>query len=75
MGLSDSVNARAVKMRPIGDIAGDPGIPGAALLSCGRHKAKIGLDFIDAANNLLSALIDNHIHWGNEQGIDARRIL
>lgn len=29
---------------------------------------------IGAANNLLSALIDNHLHWGNELGIDARRI-
>lgn len=29
---------------------------------------------IGSAHNLLSALIDNHIHWGNELGIDARRI-
>jgi formate--tetrahydrofolate ligase len=29
---------------------------------------------IAAANNLLAALIDNHIHHGNELGIDARRI-
>ncbi len=29
---------------------------------------------IGAAHNLLSALIDNHIHWGNEMQIDARRI-
>jgi formate--tetrahydrofolate ligase len=29
---------------------------------------------IAAANNLLSALIDNHIHHGNELGLDARRI-
>ncbi|WAV89697.1 formate--tetrahydrofolate ligase [Oxalobacter aliiformigenes] len=27
------------------------------------------------ANNLLSALIDNHIHHGNELGIDARRVV
>ena len=27
-----------------------------------------------AAHNLLSALIDNHIHWGNKLEIDARRI-
>ncbi len=26
------------------------------------------------ANNLLAALIDNHIHHGNELGIDSRRI-
>ncbi|MGE3066172.1 MAG: formate--tetrahydrofolate ligase [Hyphomicrobiaceae bacterium] len=29
---------------------------------------------ITSAHNLLSALIDNHIYWGNGQGIDARRV-
>ena len=29
---------------------------------------------IGAANNLLAALIDNHVHWGNALGIDVRRI-
>ena len=29
---------------------------------------------ITTAHNLLSALIDNHIYWGNEQQIDIRRI-
>lgn len=29
---------------------------------------------ITTAHNLLSALIDNHIYWGNEQNIDIRRI-
>jgi formate--tetrahydrofolate ligase len=29
---------------------------------------------IAAANNLLSALIDNHVHHGNELGLDVRRI-
>jgi formate--tetrahydrofolate ligase len=29
---------------------------------------------ITAAHNLLSALIDNHVYWGNELGIDVRRI-
>jgi formate--tetrahydrofolate ligase len=29
---------------------------------------------IGAANNLLAALIDNHIYWGNALGIDSRRI-
>ncbi|NBC97378.1 MAG: formate--tetrahydrofolate ligase [Deinococcus-Thermus bacterium] len=29
---------------------------------------------IGSAHNLLAALIDNHIYWGNELGIDARRI-
>src|SRR6202790_2356911 len=29
---------------------------------------------IGAANNLLAALVDNHIYWGNELGLDPRRI-
>ncbi len=29
---------------------------------------------IGAANNLLAALIDNHIYWGNALGLDSRRI-
>ncbi len=32
------------------------------------------LHAIGAANNLLAALIDNHIYWGNALGIDPRRI-
>ena len=30
---------------------------------------------ITAAHNLLSAMIDNHIHWGNALDIDVRRIV
>jgi formate--tetrahydrofolate ligase len=29
---------------------------------------------ITAAHNLLSAMLDNHLHWGNESGLDPRRI-
>ncbi|GAB5467070.1 MAG: formate--tetrahydrofolate ligase [Rhodospirillales bacterium] len=29
---------------------------------------------IGAAHNLLSALVDNHIYWGNQLGIDGRRV-
>jgi len=29
---------------------------------------------ITSAHNLLSAMIDNHIHWGNTLGIDVRRV-
>ena len=29
---------------------------------------------IGAAHNLLSALIDNHIHWENKSGLDPRRV-
>jgi formate--tetrahydrofolate ligase len=30
---------------------------------------------ITSAHNLLSAMIDNHIYWGNELGIDNRRVV
>jgi formate--tetrahydrofolate ligase len=30
---------------------------------------------ITSAHNLLSALVDNHIYWGNELGIDSRRVV
>ena len=29
---------------------------------------------VTAAHNLLAALLDNHIHWGNALGIDVRRV-
>jgi len=29
---------------------------------------------ITSAHNLLSAMLDNHIYWGNELGIDSRRV-
>ena len=30
---------------------------------------------ITSTHNLLSALLDNHLHWGNKAGLDARRIV
>ena len=154
--------ARAATLRPIGEIAAKLNIPDDAIEPYGRHKAKIGLDFvgslenrpdgalvlvtgisptpagegkttttvglgdalnrigkraviclrepslgpsfgmkggaagggyaqvvpmdqinlhftgdfhaITSANNLLAAMIDNHIYWGNGLGIDSRRI-
>ncbi len=30
---------------------------------------------ITSAHNLLSAMIDNHIYWGNREGIDQRRVV
>lgn len=32
------------------------------------------LHAIGAANNLLAALVDNHIYWGNGSGLDSRRV-
>lgn len=156
--------ARAARLLPIQEIAARAGIPETALEPYGRHKAKVGLDFvaeqermsaprgalvlvtgisptaagegkttttiglgdalnslgtkamialrepslgpcfgvkggatgggraqvapmeeinlhftgdfhaITSANNLLAAMLDNHLYWGNELGLDARRI-
>jgi len=162
MSNPDLEIARAAKLRPIGEIAAKLNIPDDAVEPYGRHKAKIGLDFISSlkdrkdgalvlvtginptpagegkttttvglgdalnrigkraaiclrepslgpsfgmkggaagggyaqvvpmdqinlhftgdfhaitsANNLLAAMIDNSIYWGNPLGIDARRI-
>ncbi len=30
---------------------------------------------ITSAHNLLSAMIDNHVYWGNDEEIDVRRIM
>ena len=160
---TDLAIARAARLRPIAEVAERAGIPAEALEPYGKHKAKIGLDFvararaerprgklvlvtginptpagegkttttvglgdalnrlgrramiclrepslgpcfgvkggaagggyaqvvpmedinlhftgdlhaITAANNLLAAMLDNHIHWGNTLGIDGRRV-
>ncbi|GAA5264306.1 formate--tetrahydrofolate ligase [Acidiphilium sp. MT5] len=154
--------ARSIKLRPIATIADTAGIPAEAIISYGRHKAKIDFDYINSladrpngalvlvagisptpagegktttsiglgdalaasgaktmialrepslgpcfgqkggatgggyaqiapmeeinlhftgdfhaitsANNLLAAMLDNHIYWGNGLDIDVRRI-
>jgi len=159
---SDLEIAREAILRPIGEIAARLNIPDSAIEPYGRHKAKIGLDYVDSlkdrpdgalvlvtginptpagegkttttvglgdalnrigkraaiclrepslgpsfgmkggaagggyaqvvpmdqinlhftgdfhaitsANNLLAAMIDNSIYWGNPLGIDARRV-
>ena len=159
---SDLEIAREATLRPIGEIAAKLAIPDSAIEPYGRHKAKIGLDFVSSlkdrpdgalvlvtginptpagegkttttvglgdalnrigkraaiclrepslgpsfgmkggaagggyaqvvpmdqinlhftgdfhaitsANNLLAAMIDNSIYWGNPLGIDARRV-
>jgi formate--tetrahydrofolate ligase len=159
---TDLAIARAATLRPITEIAARAGIPEDALESYGRHKAKVGADFIascagrpegklvlvtgisptaagegkttttvgladalaaagqramiclrepslgpsfgmkggatggghaqvvpmedinlhftgdfhaiTSANNLLAAMVDNHLYWGNALGIDPRRV-
>jgi formate--tetrahydrofolate ligase len=46
---SDLAIARAAALRPIEDVAAALGIPGAALYRYGPYKAKIALDFAQAA--------------------------
>ncbi len=86
IGLADALNAsgrRAVlclREPSLGPCFGQKG--GA---TGGGHAqiapmAEINLHFtgdfhaITAANNLLAAMIDNHIYWGNEAGLDPRRV-
>ncbi len=45
---SDLQIARSVTLRPIAEIGARAGIPDAALLPYGRHKAKVDFDFIDS---------------------------
>ncbi|MGF1728199.1 formate--tetrahydrofolate ligase [Photobacterium kasasachensis] len=86
IGLSDGLNALGVKSTvclrepSLGPCFGMKG--GAA--GGGRSQAipmeDLNLHFngdfhaITVAHNLLVSLIDNHIHWGNELGLDPRRI-
>jgi formate--tetrahydrofolate ligase len=87
VGLADALNRRgrkaivALREPSLGPCFGMKG--GAA---GGGHAQvvpmeEINLHFtgdfhaITSAHNLLAALIDNHIHWGNELGIDVRRIV
>ncbi len=86
VGLNDGLNAIGVKSMvclrepSLGPCFGMKG--GAA--GGGRAQVipmeDINLHFngdfhaITAAHSLLSAMLDNHMHWGNELGIDPRRI-
>ncbi|MDD1794688.1 formate--tetrahydrofolate ligase [Enterovibrio sp. ZSDZ42] len=77
IGISTSVCLREPSLGPCFGVKG-----GAA--GGGRAQAipmeDLNLHFtgdfhaITSAHNLLAALIDNHIHWGNELNLDSRRI-
>jgi len=86
IGLGDALNALGTRaMIALREPSLGPcfGVKGGAT---GGGRAQVGPmeeinlhftgDFhaITAANNLLSAMIDNHIHWGNALDLDARRI-
>jgi formate--tetrahydrofolate ligase len=87
IGLGDALNAAGVRtMICLREPSLGPcfGVKGGA--TGGGHAQvapmeDINLHFtgdfhaITAANNLLSALLDNHLYWGNALGIDPRKIV
>lgn len=77
LGRKAAVAIREPSMGPVFGIKGGATGGGNARIV---PEAEINLHFtgdihaIGAAHNLLAALIDNHIHQGNELGIDPRRV-
>ncbi len=86
VGLGDSLNARGKKAMiclrepSLGPCFGVKGGAAGGGYAQVVPMEDINLHFtgdihaISTANNLLAALIDNHIYWGNEAGLDPRRI-
>ena len=86
VGLGDALNALGVKTMialrepSLGPCFGVKG--GATGGGCAQvlPMEDINLHFtgdfhaITSANNLLAAMVDNHLYWGNGAGLDARRI-
>ena len=86
IGLGDALNALGVKTMialrepSLGPCFGVKG--GATGGGCAQvlPMEDINLHFtgdfhaITSANNLLAAMVDNHLYWGNGAGLDARRI-
>ncbi|GAA0602707.1 formate--tetrahydrofolate ligase [Craurococcus roseus] len=86
IGLGDALNARGTRtMICLREPSLGPcfGVKGGAA-GGGRAQVApmedINLHFtgdfhaITSANNLLAALVDNHLYWGNELGLDPRRV-
>ena len=86
IGLGDALNARGTRtMICLREPSLGPcfGVKGGAT-GGGRAQVapmeSINLHFtgdfhaITSANNLLAALLDNHLHWGNALGLDPRRV-
>ena len=86
IGLGDALNAagtrtiiclREPSLGPCFGVKGGATGGGHAQVA---PMAEINLHFtgdfhaITSANNLLSAMVDNHLYWGNEAGLDPRRI-
>lgn len=86
IGLGDALNAaghrtmiclREPSMGPcFGQKGGATGGGRAQIVPMADINLHFTGDFhaITAANNLLAAMVDNHLYWGNALGLDARRI-
>ncbi|MFQ5783539.1 MAG: formate--tetrahydrofolate ligase [Alphaproteobacteria bacterium] len=86
VGLGDSLNARGkramicLREPSLGPCFGVKGGAAGGGYSQVVPMEDINLHFtgdihaIGTANNLLAALIDNHIYWGNALGLDSRRV-
>lgn len=78
LGKRAAVALREPSMGPVFGIKGGATGGGRSRIV---PEAEINLHFtgdlhaVAAAHNLLAALVDNHIHHGNELGIDPRRVL
>lgn len=87
IGLGDAINALgnktliALREPSLGPCFGQKGGAAGGGFSQVVPMEQINLHFtgdfhaITTANNLLAAMIDNHIYWGNELKIDTRRIV
>ena len=77
VGRSAAICLREPSLGPCFGVKG--GATGGGLAQV-APMAEINLHFtgdfhaITSANNLLAAMVDNHLYWGNELGIDARRV-
>ena len=86
IGLGDALNARGTRtvvclrepsLGPCFGVKGGATGGGRAQVA---PMESINLHFtgdfhaITSANNLLAAMVDNHLYWGNELGLDPRRV-
>ncbi len=77
MGLKAVVTLREPSLGPVFGVKGGAAGGGKSqVLPSERINLFFTGDFpaVSAAHNLLSAMIDNHIHHGNQLGLDVRRI-
>ena len=86
IGLGDALNAAGhrtmicLREPSLGPCFGQKGGATGGGRAQVAPMAEINLHFtgdfhaITAANNLLAAMVDNHVYWGNALGLDQRRI-